>query len=189
MHTREDHGTVTAIPDGGQQSYRPPGTLWEPGHDADRVPRPPRDTAYGITDGDFVVLPYTFSRTIISSTEHPTAPDTKNKRAYRYQSQLSRCRTRMPVACKSARTCSSSKEPGVVTSFTRSEKMETCKKYPGGKKYRLRSSGDPNTHSGGRFIQILPRNPGGFGTTVRGSHQCVGIIIGEGIPHRPSRPF
>ncbi len=44
MHTRDDHGAATAIPDGSQQPYCPPGTLWGPGHDANRVPRSPQDT-------------------------------------------------------------------------------------------------------------------------------------------------
>lgn len=68
MHTREDHGTTTAIPDGSQQPYCPPGALWEPGHGANRTSRPPRDTACGIADGDFAVLLYTVSRTNANSS-------------------------------------------------------------------------------------------------------------------------
>jgi len=61
MRTPGGHGTATAIPSGRQQPHCPPGTLWEPGHDADRVPRSPRDTAGGIADRDFSVAPLNVS--------------------------------------------------------------------------------------------------------------------------------
>ena len=44
---------------------------WEPGHDADRVPRPPRDTAGGIADGDIGVAPLNVSVLTIESSAVP----------------------------------------------------------------------------------------------------------------------
>src|SRR5690606_2749697 len=56
-----DRRTATAILDGRQQPYCPPGTLRGPGHDANRDTRPPRDTACGITNRDVGVPPHNVS--------------------------------------------------------------------------------------------------------------------------------
>ena len=49
--------------------------------------------------------------------------------------------------------------------------------------------GEPDNHSVGRFIGISYRNQSGFGAIVRVFHQYAGIIVSEGILHRPPCPL
>ena len=85
----------------GRQHHQPPGTLQGPGHDANRVSRPPRDTACGIVNRDVVVLLYTFSVPIVNSTGYSKAPDREQDPSCRCRSLILRHNPRIPVAGRS----------------------------------------------------------------------------------------
>jgi len=90
----------------------PPGTLWEPGHDANRGPRPPRDTKHGITGGDLAVLPYTISRTNTDSFVHPEISKQENERAHGVSWRSAPRMGRIPAAGW-ARACPAQRGPGI----------------------------------------------------------------------------